>query len=141
MKRKYELFPLDLRSRTQSSERYCFRFFSTCFEREYCCCCYLLFHHPPRRSSRHPYLRPHQRLIPHRGPAAHRSTGGDVRSLVGCHPKETLHCCQSLGWCLVLPVLFQRTQDVHHLLSPKLTTIFAKSRSFCVDFLTLKTLI
>ena len=30
-------------------------------------------------------------------PRPQRSTGGDVRSLVGCHPKETLHCCRVIS--------------------------------------------
>ena len=138
MKRKYELFPLDLRRRTQSSERYCFRFFFTCFEREYCCC-YLLFHHPPRRSSRHPYLRPHQRLIPHRGPAAevHRR-----RQIVGGLPSERDTALLPVAWVMFsaacsVSTYTGRTPSTMTLL----TTIFAKSRSFCVDFLTLKTLI
>ena len=139
MKRKYELFPLDLRIRTQSSERYCFIFFPSVLKEStvvvICCSTIPRAARPGIRTSGH--TKDSFRIAA----SPQRSTGGDVRSLVGCHPKETLHCCQSLGWCLVLPVLFQRTQDVHHLLSPKLTTIFAKSRSFCVDFLTLKTLI
>ena len=43
------------------------------------------------RLARGPYLRQHPRLFPQR---TQRCTGGDVRSLVGCHPKETLHCCR-----------------------------------------------
>ena len=39
-------------------------------------------------------------------PHPQRSTGGDVRSLEGCHPREVLHCCQS-----VVPVVIQHTQD------------------------------
>ena len=140
MKRKYELFPLDLRSRTQSSERYCFRFVSRVLKEStvvvvICCSTIPLVARPGIRTSGH--TKDSFRIAA----PPQRSTGGDVRSLGGCHPKETMQCCQSLGWCLVLPVLFQHTQDVHHLLSPLLTTIFAKSRSFRVDFLTLKTLI
>ena len=75
-----------------------------------------------------PHLRPHPTLIPHRGPRPQRSTGSDVRSLVGCHPKETLHCC----W--VTSVVFSSacsdsTYAGHHLLCPLLTTMLAKSRS------------
>ena len=61
-------------------------------------------------------------------PRPQRSTGGDVRSLVGCHPKETLHCC----W--VTSVVFSSacsdwTYTGHHLLCPLLTTMLAKLRS------------
>ena len=57
-----------------------------------------------------------------------RSTGGDVRSLVGCHPKETLQSC----W--VTSVVFSSacsdwTYTGHHLLCPLLMTMSAKSRS------------
>ena len=82
----------------------------------------------PRRSSQYP--------PPSATPWAHsaswphpqRSTGGDVRSLVGCRPKETLHCC----W--VTSVVFSSacsdwTYARHHLLCPQLTTMLAKSRS------------
>ena len=40
-----------------------------------------------------------------------RSTGGDLRSLEGCHPKETLHCCRVTLVCSVMPVLIHHTQD------------------------------
>ena len=82
----------------------------------------------PRRSSRHPpplaTPRAHSASRPH----PQRSTGSDVRSLVGCHPKETLHCC----W--VTSVVFSSacsdsTYAGHHLLCPLLTTMLAKSRS------------
>ena len=61
-------------------------------------------------------------------PRPQRSTGGDVKSLVGCHPKETLHCC----W--VTSVVFSSacsdsTYTGHHLLCPLLTTVLAKSQS------------
>ena len=58
-------------------------------------------------------------------PRPQRSTGSDVRSLVGCHPKETLHCC----W--VTSVLFSSacSDSTYHLLCPLLTTMLAKSRS------------
>ena len=61
-------------------------------------------------------------------PRPQRSTGSDVRSLVGCHPKETLHCCRAIS------VVFGSgcsdwTYAGHHLLSPILTTMLAKSRS------------
>ena len=61
-------------------------------------------------------------------PRPQRSTGGDVRSLVGCHPKETLHCCR------VISVVFSSacsdsTCAGHHLLCLLLTTMLAKSRS------------
>ena len=61
-------------------------------------------------------------------PCPQRSTGGDVRSLVGCHPKETLHCC----W--VTSVVFSSacsdwTYAGHHLLCPLLMTMLAKSQS------------
>ena len=57
-----------------------------------------------------------------------KSTGSDVRSLAGCHPKETLHCC----W--VTSVVFSSacsdwTYAGHHLLCPLLTTVLANSRS------------
>ena len=62
--------------------------------------CCLLSHHLcrpallPRRSSQHPphpaTPRTHSASWPH----PQRSTGSDVRPLVGCHPKETLHCCR-----------------------------------------------
>ena len=56
-----------------------------------------------------------------------RSTGGDVGSLVGCHPKETLHCHR------VTSVVFTSacsdwTYAGHHLLWPLLTSVLAKSR-------------
>ena len=82
----------------------------------------------PGRSSRHPpppaIPRAHSALRPH----PQSSTGSDVRSLVGCHPKETLHCC----W--VTSVVFSSTCSDstyagHHLLCPLLTTMLAKSRS------------
>ena len=42
-----------------------------------------------------PHRAPSPGLIPHRAPPRpQRSTGGDVRSLVGCRLKETLHCCR-----------------------------------------------
>ena len=41
----------------------------------------------------HPYLQQHPGLILHCSPALIMfSTGGDIRSSVVCHPKETLHC-------------------------------------------------
>ena len=62
------------------------------------------------RSSRHSYLRPHTQ----------RSTGGHVRSLVGCHHKETRPA--------LLPSHFGRacsdsTYAGHHLLRPLLATV------------------
>ena len=30
-------------------------------------------------------------------PRPQRTRGGDVRSVVGCHPKKTLHCCQIIA--------------------------------------------
>ena len=64
---------------------------------------------------RHPYLRPHPTHSASR-PRPQRSTG-DVRSLAGCHPKETLHCCR------VTSVVFRSACSVstyagHHLLCP-----------------------
>ena len=47
----------------------------------------------PRRSSRHPSPPATPRAHSASRPRPQRSTGSDVRSLVGCHPKETLHCC------------------------------------------------
>ena len=47
----------------------------------------------PRRSSRHPPPSATPRAHSALRPRPQRSTGSDVRSLVGCHPKETLHCC------------------------------------------------
>jgi len=116
MKRKYELFPLDLRSRTQTSERYCFRFVLRILKEGtvvvvICCSTIPLVARPGIRTSGH--TKDSFRIA-----APPQRSTEDVRSWVGCHPKETLHCCQSLGWCLVLPVLFQHTQDVHHLLWP-----------------------
>ena len=73
---------------------------------------FLLSHHMLRpRSSRHSHLRPHPRLILHRGPAPQRSTGGDVRSLVGCHLRDTPHCCRVTSVVFITPVLIQHTQD------------------------------
>ena len=82
----------------------------------------------PRRSSRHPPPSATPRAHSASRPRPQRSTGGDVRSLVGCHPKETLHCC----W--VTSVMFSSacsdsTYAGHHLLCPLLTTVLAKSRS------------
>ena len=78
----------------------------------------------PCRSSLHPppsaTPRAHSALWPH----PQRSTRGDVRSLVGCHSKETLHCCWVTSWCSVLTVLIQRTQNGTYLL-----TILAQSQS------------
>ena len=47
----------------------------------------------PRRSSRHPPPPATPRAHSASRPRPQKSTGSDVRSLVGCHPKETLHCC------------------------------------------------
>ena len=82
----------------------------------------------PRRSSRHPSPPATPRAHSASRPRPQRSTGSDVRSLVGCHPKETLHCC----W--VTSVVFSSacsdsTYTGHHLLCPLLTTMLAKSRS------------
>ena len=61
-------------------------------------------------------------------PRPQRSTGGDVRSLVGCLLKETLHCCR-----VTLVVFSNGGSDSpyigHHLLWPLLSTMLAKSRS------------
>ena len=76
-------------------------------------------HHPPLATPRaHSTSQPHTQW----------STGGDLRSLVGCHPKETLHCC----W--VNSVVFSSactdwTYAGHHLLLPRLTSMLAKSWS------------
>ena len=62
---------------------------------------------PRAHSALHPHLRAHPGLIPHciptsshtQGsfrtlqPCPQRFPGGDIRLLVGCHPKETLPCC------------------------------------------------
>ena len=82
----------------------------------------------PRRSSQHPSPPATPRAHSASRPRPQRSTGSDVRSLVGCHPKETLHCC----W--VTSVVFSSacsdsTYAGHHLLFPLLTTMLAKSRS------------
>ena len=82
----------------------------------------------PRRSFRHPSPPATPRAHSASRPRPQRSTGSDVRSLVGCHPKETLHCC----W--VTSVVFSSacsdsTYAGHHLLCPLLTTMLAKSRS------------
>ena len=82
----------------------------------------------PRRSSRHPSPPATPRAHSASRPRPQRSPGSDVRSLVGCHPKETLHCC----W--VTSVVFSSacsdsTYAGHHLLCPLLTTMLAKSRS------------
>ena len=58
-------------------------------------------------------------------PCPQRSTGGNMISLVGCHLKETLHCC----W--VTSVVFSNacsdsTYTGHHLLCPLLMTMLAK---------------
>ena len=47
----------------------------------------------PRHSFRHPLPPATPRAHSASRPRPQRSTGSDVRSLVGCHPKETLHCC------------------------------------------------
>ena len=78
----------------------------------------------PCRSSQHPPPSATPRAHSASQPRPQRSTGGDVRSLEGCHPKETLHCC----W--VTLVVFSSacsdwTYAWHHLL----TTTLAKSRS------------
>ena len=80
----------------------------------------------PRRSSRCPHLRQHTRLIPHQSwPHPQRSTGSDVRSFVGCHPKETQHFC----W-FTLVVFTDACSDSayagHHLLCPTLSTVLGK---------------
>ena len=80
------------------------------------------------RSSKHPPPLATPRAHSASWPCPQRSTGGDVRSLVGCHPKETLHCC----W--VTSVVFSSacsdwTYAGHHLPCPLLTTMLAKSRS------------
>ena len=58
-------------------------------------------------------------------PCPQRSTG-DIRSLVGCHPQETLHCCR-----VTLMVFSSACSDLtyagHHLLCPLLTTVLAKT--------------
>ena len=82
----------------------------------------------PRRSSRHPPPPATPRAHSASRPRPQRSTGSDVRSLVGCHPKETLH------YCWVTSVVFSSacsdsTYAGHHLLCPLLTTMLAKSRS------------
>ena len=68
--------------------------------------CFLLTYHLcwPQRHCSHatqPLATPvdHSALQPH----TLRSTGGDVRSLVGYHPEETLHCCR------VTSVIFSST--------------------------------
>ena len=77
------------------------------------------WHPPPLATPRaHSTSRPHPM----------RPTRGDVRSLGGCQPKETLHCC----W--VTSVVFSSacsnwTYAGHHLLCPLLTTMLARSRS------------
>ena len=54
------------------------------------------------------------------GPCRQRSTGGDIRSLAGYHPKKTLHCC----WVTAAVVLSKACSDStcaeHHLLCPLL---------------------
>ena len=61
-------------------------------------------------------------------PRPQRSTGSDVRSLVSCHPKETLHCCWVTS-VVFSSACFDSTYAGHHLLCPLLTTMLAKSRS------------
>ena len=56
------------------------------------------------------------------------SAGGDVRSLVGCHPKETLHCCR-VTLVVFSSACSDSTYAGDHLLCPLLTTILVKSRS------------
>ena len=96
---------------------------------------FLLSHHlcrPQRhcfRATRSgiPHLRPHPGLILHCGLYPLRPTGGDVRSLVGCH-QETLHCCR-----VTLAVFSSACSDWtyagHHLLCPLLATMLAKSQN------------
>ena len=60
-------------------------------------------------------------------PRPRRSTGRDVRSLVGCHPKETQHCCR-VTWVVFTDACSDSTNAGHHLLCPLLTTVLAKSR-------------
>ena len=53
-----------------------------------------------------------------------RATGGDVRSLAGCHPKETLNCCRVTAVVFSNAFSYQ-THTGHHLLM----IMLAKSRS------------
>ena len=82
----------------------------------------------PRRSSRHPSPPATPRAHSASRPRPQRSTGSDVRSLVGCHPKETLHCC-SVTSVVFSSACSDSTYAGHHLLCPLLTTMLAKSRS------------
>ena len=62
------------------------------------------------RSSRHSYLRPHTQ----------RSTGGHVRSLVGCHHKEIRPTLLPCNFCRACS---DSTYAGHHILRPLLTTV------------------
>ena len=56
-----------------------------------------------------------------------RATESDVRLLVGCHSKETPHCCRV---ALVFSnACSDQTHTGHHLLRPLLMTTLAKSQS------------
>ena len=56
-----------------------------------------------------------------------RATESDVRSLVGCHLKETLHRCQVT--LVFSNACSDQTHTGHHLLCPLRTTMLAKSQS------------
>ena len=67
----------------------------------------------PRHSSRHPPPSATPRAHSASRPRPQRSTGGDVRSLVGCIRRKHCTAAESLRWCSVdiVPVLIEHTQD------------------------------
>ena len=79
----------------------------------------------PLRSSRRPHLRPHPRLIPHRGPA-HRGpqevTSGRWWAAIRRRHSAAV---ESLRWCSLMPVLIQHTQGIT-CCAPLLSTVLGK---------------
>ena len=96
------------------------------FSFSYCCLSSVLISEAPLlcHLSWHPYLQPHPRLILHYSPAP-RGPQEEESYLVGCHPKDTLHCCR-----VTLAVFSNACSDLaytgHPLLCPLLTTVLAK---------------
>ena len=114
-------------TRTIIHKRYCIETLAYFLIYFFCLLLLLLLSHH-LRSSRCPpppaTLRAHSASWPH----PQRSTGNDVRSLVGCHPKETLHCCRVTS-VVSSSACSDSTYAGHHLLCPLLTTMLATSRS------------
>ena len=89
----------------------------------------------------HPYLQQHPGLILHCSPALIMfSTGGDIRSSVVCHPKETLH------WVAAVVFINSCSDSPYagdHLLCPLLTKMFCLllSTFWCLFFLSFSSVI